>query len=1142
MVDFSNLLGAVTVEVRADLENLLASFSEAKVQATAFKDEMAAIATVPISGVVTEPTAPVREGGGGAGGPANNQMVLAAQEAAALEEQYRALEQAYNPVGAAASGFADKLEAINTLTEKGKLSTQEAADWTKKAGKEYEETTFRLSGMGKGLDKLREGFKHAAESARELVGILGVVGIVSLGEMVSKTLEANAALARQAKILQLDGEQYQALILLGKRAGISQEELTGGLRIFEKAVNQASAGSKRYTLLFKDMGVSIKGADGQTKAYTKVLFEFATQLANIRDHGQRGAAAIMAFGNANGTRFQQLLAGGAAGIAEFTKEMTKAGEIIGNPELAKAEETAVKMDHLKTVLAADFSHTVIANADSIISLADALAKLTDKILKFINSDPQTALTLIGAVGGGLMGGIPGAVVGAGGGFAIGGKMQQKNDADTNVQNRLGHLRAEVQVYKESKVDTTEFGKMWTGIHATEVLRQQQMYDAAVKAAKNAPKVVAKKETFTGPDHDLSNLLHHGGKEKAAKEPKQNEFDKEELTEQKSRLEFEKQLTADVWEQNKIDKEIIDIKTKERGVALDKMVHDKTLTAAQAKRLKAEEAINAGLEKELADRRMGEAIINRNFEMATKTNQIQAEGLNLDLSMARTVEAKHRIEKRILALKESQQLAEIDKDIAIASSQHDEERIAELTKDRLFILENQKTEQKSLAVQQLEGIAKFRDDLAKEVEDINHAIAQINFDKFSEKLQQMATFAQDVGDAFGQAAGEIVNFKKPLDVLRNLLGNLAKQFTQNFVERPVADFAKKRLGDGLAQRLFKPQLDKENRKFGPDALTIQQMNEAMKRAVGDFDGLKTASHGTTGDVTHMGEASHSTAGNITDMGQAAHQAAAALRSVKASPSGTGRSQAEIDAIKPTEADMNAVDGAPGTPSLFGGGGDLAPVSASDAGLNAAMAAMSGDLSNLSSTVASTALSFTNLDPKLGQFGNSLISLLSSLAGGGGGGGGAGGLLKLGLSLLGSAIGGGIGGGGLGASGGGAFVGVTDPGMLSGAFAEGGWIGGEGGPKEDKVHIKASPGEFMVHAAAAKKFAPVLESINSGLLPDIRSLGAIFPSNDTGNSMQVDVGGIHIHGVSDERSARRSGRQAGAEVNRAIAEANRAGVRR
>lgn len=51
------------------------------------------------------------------------------------------------------------------------------------------------------------------------------------------------------------------------------------------------------------------------------------------------------------------------------------------------------------------------------------------------------------------------------------------------------------------------------------------------------------------------------------------------------------------------------------------------------------------------------------------------------------------------------------------------------------------------------------------------------------------------------------------------------------------------------------------------------------------------------------------------------------------------------------------------------------------------------------------------------------------------------------------------------------------------ADGGWIHGPGGPRDDRIPAWLSNGEFVVNARAARIWGSVLEGINSGVMPDM-----------------------------------------------------------
>ncbi|KAB2700305.1 tape measure protein [Ochrobactrum sp. Kaboul] len=72
--------------------------------------------------------------------------------------------------------------------------------------------------------------------------------------------------------------------------------------------------------------------------------------------------------------------------------------------------------------------------------------------------------------------------------------------------------------------------------------------------------------------------------------------------------------------------------------------------------------------------------------------------------------------------------------------------------------------------------------------------------------------------------------------------------------------------------------------------------------------------------------------------------------------------------------------------------------------------------------------------------------------------------------------------------GSLIGLKDGGQIPG-YESGGRIRGPGGPRDDKVLLWGSNGEFMMNAAATQKWLPVLEAMNAGRLPELRDGGGV-----------------------------------------------------
>jgi hypothetical protein len=368
--------------------------------------------------------------------------------------------------------------------------------------------------------------------------------------------------------------------------------------------------------------------------------------------------------------------------------------------------------------------------------------------------------------------------------------------------------------------------------------------------------------------DLSSLLAPKGRSNRGRKAPENQYDREALREEEEHLRLLRERTGNLTDQNAIDHQLIDIDLKQRIEQLRQMVDRKALTKDQAAKLQKEEEANAVIQKELADRKMNLELISRSYRNAEESLRLEQDGLDIDRRLARTDKERARIDLAILASKQQQARAEIEKEIAIAKENKDETRVMELTEELATLRANQIKEVKADAIEHLTGMAKFKNDLPKTVEDINEAIDNIRFDLFTERLQRAADMAQDVGDAFGNAAGALARFENPLDVLKGLVSDLAQTFTKNVIEQPVADWASKAIGMPAARQVFGKQLT------GPDQLTVQQMNVALGVATQDLNLLAASARLAAGAMGAPG-AANTAAGGADALAQETGQATQAM---------------------------------------------------------------------------------------------------------------------------------------------------------------------------------------------------------------------------------------------------------------------------
>ena len=1045
MVLEAGTLAEVSVEVSADLTKLEAGFAKARDQAVKHNADMKRLTADQWSKIHLDRI--------------NKAMTDQQRAAAALIPTYQK--------NAAASR--DRAEALRRSTAR---SMEEIAASRRAVAQLQAETVARarnaasMRGIGGGgppvlvppVGPMREAERgitavgRAAGQATLLMrGFIGAVGIglaSRLGSVVTESLKATASIGDLAKAAGLTTTQFQEWRGVAMQLGIATKTIDQGMGEFAENVRQAAAGMDREERVFKKLGVSLKDADGNARSMNDVLLDTIDRLRDVHNPLQRGAALALLFGETVGPEMAKLVDAGKTEIENLREAVHDLGLVMSEQEIQKADETAKKLEQVSTVLSHEFAGTVVANADSIVKLAQALAAVTSAVVQFLGSNPGLAVTLLGALAGSMVGGIPGALLGGAGAYGVYRGSQDEYQQDDRKWFRHQFI-TEGERLKQMRADK---GINDPGVQQ-QAARVRRIRDKFMAAGGTVPGVNDGTAKAAGGGIDLGDLFDREKKARAGAKgpkPKENIFEREEAQAAQERLRLLRASTVDLKRRNEIDHELIDYKLKERTAQINMQVSQGRLTKAQGQQLILEEQAQALMQKEAADREMRIDLIEQSTQRQQDLLDAEAGILQAAAQLARTDKQRNEIESSILRNKQQQELMEIDKAIAIARELEDQQKIADLTEIRRKTLERQGLETTGLAKSQLTGIEKFRDELPRTVDDINQQIDRIRFDKFMETLRRAAAMAEEIGDAFGRVAENLVaDIKHPLKALKTLATDILGIFARN-AQQQVADWAKDAIGGPIAARVFGGQLQQQG------GLNTEQMNMALAVATSNLNALATAA-----------------------------------ASASFAMGGDGAAEAA---------------------------GELA------AGAGAAGAGLQ------------------QLDPQLAQFGNGLMSILSRFMGGGTGGG-LGGLLKLGMSALGTAFGsGGLSGSGIDVANTGSLVPAGAPDM-SGVlvdlpkFAGGGWVSGGTG-RTDSNLIWADNGEHITNPDASRRFAPVLEGINSGLIPDVPALGRMLGGKTMGDAerqwRRLDMAALRLGGregltqnyyiqTKDADSFRRSERQ-------------------
>lgn len=178
-------------------------------------------------------------------------------------------------------------------------------------------------------------------------GLVGLAAAFSVGYLVNEFNQvANLAdeINDTAAKLGFSTDALQEWRYVAKFAGIEAEALGGAIRKASMEIAGAVESADKAKS-FKDLGVALKGANGEARSTEDIFGDTIEALAGITDEQKRAAASSGIFGKSF-TELNPLLAQGAVGIAELRKQIRSNGGLLSEETIKRAGEYNDSMDRL----------------------------------------------------------------------------------------------------------------------------------------------------------------------------------------------------------------------------------------------------------------------------------------------------------------------------------------------------------------------------------------------------------------------------------------------------------------------------------------------------------------------------------------------------------------------------------------------------------------------------------------------------------------------------------------------------------------------------------------------------------------------------------------------------------------------------
>ncbi|MCY0854342.1 phage tail tape measure protein [Cupriavidus sp. D39] len=286
---------------------------------------------------------------------------------------------------AAASTFQVTISAVDKATASIRKIKASIANVTKPATDL--KASFAALGKEVGLDRVAKGVKSIGSAAQNaarhvtsmvpaLTAIAGIGTVAGITALATEWGKAGSEIQRTSGVIGVSANDLQVFRNAAKLAGLSAEDMTGGLQGVGNVLNDATWGRNQPALVMMRMlGIEMKRTkDGSVDA-TRALKDVANAIAARKGNVQAQQLIAGTFGL---SALLPMLQKGEKGIDELTVRSKKFSPIIDAKQLAQADrfnENLLKLEGQATKLKYAFGN---AMAPAVERVMTAVGKLIDK--------------------------------------------------------------------------------------------------------------------------------------------------------------------------------------------------------------------------------------------------------------------------------------------------------------------------------------------------------------------------------------------------------------------------------------------------------------------------------------------------------------------------------------------------------------------------------------------------------------------------------------------------------------------------------------------------------------------------------------------------------------------------------------------
>ena len=616
----------------------------------------------------------------------------------------------------------------------------------------------RAYAMGEKIGKSIRAPIAAIGSLKGAIGTLaGALAAREFAQAAQKAFDYADAIQDLADRSGASTKAIQEFRYAAQLTGSSVETADAATEKFARTLGLAQQGSDAQVKLFRELGVTSTDFD-------TALRQTLDGIAKLPTVQQRAAVGFQIFGKSSAT-LTNLLGQGSTGFDVLAAKAQELGIVLKDDVISNAGGANDKLDTLKMILNAQFANAIVQNANSLVAVADGITRVTAAMIKFLQSNPETALALLGGVSGALAGGPIGAALGGAAGYAAGQKLRQNlENGDTRISVRREKYDAARKDFLDAKAYRDGKGGRAISVEssAKEFLNQGKLLAAArAQSAAGTPSGPARLGTLptvgNAAGASASNSAAVEAKRLAAERTRAAEkaaadearYQQDLARSRDDQLSAQLDLTADQTERVNIQRTIL---TNETEARLQEIANSKDLTAEQKRQLTIVETETGTLRARLLHRQDQEEIARQELEDVKTANGNQQELLSAQANLARTSKERGEIERKILDLQFSYLKSEQQKALDDARRRGDARGVANARANIDTIGKVQGYANAKNTRDNLNPLASYLDGIPKSADEVTEALQGIQ----ARGLESLIDGLSDVQGGFKNLAGTVRN--------------------------------------------------------------------------------------------------------------------------------------------------------------------------------------------------------------------------------------------------------------------------------------------------------------------------------------------------------------------------------------------------